>query len=106
MQKVEEIIEKILTQRKDLSREKILELMEKKKKDAEGLLSDEGAIRLIAQELLVKTDEKKLEGVSITDLYDGLNDVTLIGRVITVWPIQEFQRQDGFLGKVMRILIA
>ncbi|MEM3572076.1 MAG: OB-fold nucleic acid binding domain-containing protein, partial [Candidatus Bathyarchaeia archaeon] len=56
--------------------------------------------------LLVKTDEKKLEGVSITDLYDGLNDVTLIGRVITVWPIQEFQRQDGFLGKVMRILIA
>jgi replication factor A1 len=106
LQKTEEIIEKILIQRKDLSREKILELIEKKKKDAEGLLSDEGAARLVAQELLLKTEGEKPEGVLIADLYDGLNDVTLIGRVITVWPIQEFQRQNGTSGKIMRILMA
>lgn len=106
LEKAEEIIKKILIQRKDLTKEKILELIEKKKKDAEGLLSDEGAARLVAQELLVKTEEKKLEEISIGNLCDGLNDVTLIGRVITVWPIQEFQRMDGTLGKIMRILLA
>ncbi|MEM3061647.1 MAG: hypothetical protein QW265_04480, partial [Candidatus Bathyarchaeia archaeon] len=64
------------------------------------------AARLVAQELLIKTEGEKLEGVSISNLYDGLNDVTLIGRVITVWPTQEFQRPDGSLGKTMRVLIA
>ncbi|MEM3061646.1 MAG: hypothetical protein QW265_04475 [Candidatus Bathyarchaeia archaeon] len=38
MQKAEEIIEKILNERKDLSRDEILGLMEKKKKEAEEKL--------------------------------------------------------------------
>jgi len=103
---LESIIRKILEQRKDLTRKEVLDLIEVKKKEAHDLLSDEGAARLVAQDLLVKIEGRTFGEIKIVNLVTSLNDVTLTGRVVAQWPLQEFQKQDGTSGKLVRLIIA
>jgi len=106
LSETEQIIETILTHRRDLTREKLLALIEDKKKQAGDLLSDEGAARLVAQDLLIDMEAKRREELRIIDIVSGLNDVTIVGRVIVVWPAQEFKKTDGSTGKIVRFLLA
>jgi len=89
-----------------LTRERLLALIEDKKKQAGNLLSDEGATRLVAQDLLVEIEAKRMAEIGIIDLVTGLNDVTITGRVMVVWPAQEFRKSDGSTGKILRFLLA
>jgi len=102
---LEHIIERILDQRSDLSRESVLGLLERKKAEAQGLLSDEGAARLVAQDLLVRVDGRTFSEIKIADVVTNLNDVTLTGRVIAQWPLREFRKQDGTSGKLVRLVL-
>jgi len=89
-----------------LTREKLLALIGDKKNQAGDLLSDEGATRLVAQDLLIEMEAKRMEEIRITDLVTGLNDVTIAGRVMVVWPAQEFKKTDGSTGKILRFILA
>ena len=100
------IVGDILSKRRELSQEQILALIDEKKKEGRGLLSDEGAARLVAEELLIQTRGTDLGRMQVKDLVSGLNDITISGRVLMTWPPQQFQRRDGTPGRVMRILIA
>ena len=106
MDNVDEVVETILKQRKDLTKEAVLKLMENRKLEAGGFLSDEGAARLVAQDVLVKIGGKSSEEVHLEDLVSGLGDVTVTGLVLTVWPLQEFKRFDGTVGKMVRFATA
>jgi replication factor A1 len=99
------IIDEILSKRADLSPDQVRSLIEEKKRELPGFLSDEGAARLVAEELLIKTPGTQLGRMQVKDLVNGLNDVTISGRVLTAWAPQSFQRRDGALGKVMRLII-
>ena len=103
---VETIVENILSKRSELSQEQILALIEEKKREGRGLLSDEGAARLVAEELLIQTRGSDLARMQVKDLVPGLNDVTISGIVLLAWPPQDFQRKDGTPGRVMRIVLA
>jgi len=104
---MEDLIARILSQRKDLTRERIQELIGEKKHEAHDLLSEEGAARLVAEELLVETERAEtLPSISIAKLVAGLNDVTLTAKVEAVEPVKGFVRQDGSAGQVMRILLS
>ena len=104
---VQTIVEDILAKRRELSPEQILALIEEKKKEGHGLLSDEGAARLVAEELLIQTrGGSDLGRMQVKDLVSGLNDVNISGLVLMTWPPQQFQRRDGTPGRVMRVLIA
>jgi replication factor A1 len=103
---VETIVEDILSKRRELSQEQVLALIEEKKQEGHGLLSDEGAARLVAEELLIQTRGTELGRMRIKDLVPGLNDVTISGRILLIWPPQDFQRKDGTPGRVMRIVLA
>jgi len=103
---IEDLIGKILTQRKDLTRENIEKLIEEKKHEAQDLLSDEGAARLVAEELLVQTEPVAVPSMMVRDLVAGLNDVTLTGKVAASEPVKDFVRQDGSTGRVVRIVLA
>jgi replication factor A1 len=98
-------VENILTKRHDLSEDTILTLIEEKKKEGRGLLSDEGAARLVAEELLIQTRGTELGRMQLRDLVSGLNDVTVSGRVLMAWPPQKFQRRDGTPGRVLRLVL-
>ncbi len=69
------------------------------------MLSDEGAARLVAEELLIRTRGKELGRMQVQDLVSGLNDVTISGRVLLAWPPQGFQRRDGTPGRVMNLVL-
>jgi replication factor A1 len=104
---VRAIVEDILAKRPDLTEEQVQALVEEKKKEGRGLLSDEGAARLVAEELLVQTrgTSSELGRMQVKDLVSGLNDVTISGRILLSWPPQGFQRRDGSAGRVMRLII-
>lgn len=104
---IEMIIEKILQSRRDLAREDILKKIEEKKKIAEGFLTDESAVRIVASELGVEiTQESFRHEVLIKDLISGLNNVTIVGRITRIFPSQTFTRSDMVEGKVAHILVS
>ena len=102
---VQTIVNEILSKRAELSQEQVLTLIEEKKKEGRGLLSEEGAARLVAEELLIQTRGTELGRMQVKDLVSGLNDVTISGRVLLTWPPQQFQRKDGTPGRVMRLVL-
>lgn len=106
---LEQIVKQILLVRRDLSREEILKKIYEKKRSAEGYYIDEVAARIVASELGVDIPselETLPTEIPIENLVSGLNDVTVIGRVIIVYPVQAFQRPDLTEGKVARFLLA
>ncbi len=102
----EDVIKTILMHRKDLSREMVLDLVEKKKAESGGFLSDEGAAMLVAQDLNVEVEKERPAGIMIRDVVSGLSDVTVIGKITSVSVLQEFNRKDGSLGKALRFVLA
>jgi len=106
---LEQIIQQILMVRRDLSREDVLKKIYEKKRSAEDYFLDEVAARLVASDLGVEVpnaeDNLRTE-IAIKDLVSGLNDVTVVGRIIIIYPTQTFQHSDLTQGKVARLLLA
>lgn len=104
----EKIVQRILSSRPDLTHEEILERIKEKKKRAGGYFTDETAARIVASELGVEIHEEtpKFLKLSIRDLISGLNDVTVTGRVITVYPLRSFTRSNRTEGQLARLLVA
>lgn len=98
-------MEDIVSKRPDLTRDRVLGLIEEKKREGRGLLSDEGAARLVAEELLIQTQGTQPGRMQVKDLVSGLNDVSISGLVFMAWPPQQFQRRDGSQGRVMRLIL-
>jgi len=106
---LEQIVQQVLMVRHDLSREDVLKKIYEKKSSAEDYLLDEVAARLVASELGVEipsAEDTFRAEISVKDLVSGLNDVTVVGRVITAYPIQTFPRPDLTEGKVARLLLS
>ncbi|MHA1833203.1 MAG: OB-fold nucleic acid binding domain-containing protein, partial [Candidatus Baldrarchaeia archaeon] len=87
----EEIVEKVIIEKK-IPRWKLLELIEKKKEELGGLITDKSAAMLVAKELGLNLFDKFVsEGkIDINKLKPGMRNVTLIGRVLHIFPIREF----------------
>ena len=104
---IEAVIEKILQFRQNLTREEVLNRIKEKKKMAEGFLTDEAAVRIVASELGVEILQESFQHeVLIKDLISGLNNVTIVGRVTRIYPSQTFVRFDMTEGKVAHLLIS
>ena len=98
----EKILRAILNQRKDLDEQKLLSLIATRKEQAGGLLSEQGAAMLVAQDLHVEMQRVGMEDIRIQNLVTGLSDVSVVGRVTNLQPLQEFKRQGGAIGRVVR----
>jgi replication factor A1 len=108
MLSLEEVITQILSLRPDLTRKTVQEMIRRKMEGAGRLLTDEGAAYMLANELGVNlSDETALKTkIRIRDLIVGASDVTVTGRVIDVYPVTAFTRNDGTEGKVARLVIS
>ena len=101
----EEIIQQILSKHPEVDREQILENLETKKKKTGGLIADETLLRLIAAKYGVEILQKRVyRRLSISHLVAGLNDVTVTGRVVVVYPPRTFNGARS--GKVANLMIA
>ncbi len=106
---LENIVQQILVARRDLNRDEVLKRIYEKKRSAEDYFLDEVAARIVAAELGVEieNEEEAFSGeIAIKNLVSGLNDVTIAGRVIAIYPVQTFSRSDLTEGKVARSLLA
>jgi len=104
---LEAIINQILSSRSDLKREEVLEIIQNKKSDAGKFLTDETAARITASELGVKISKKQVNlKIQVKDIVSGLNDVSLTGKVVSVYPPKTFKRRDWTQGKLASMVIS
>ena len=104
---LEEIINQILSVRSDLNREQIFEKIKTKKAEAGNFLTDQTAARIVASELGVEISKKKFSlKIQIKDIMSGLNDVSLTGKVVSVYPVRTFKRKDWTEGKLGSLVVS
>ncbi len=96
MSEFENLIEKLLEQKSELTREVIEEqIKQKKEKIGAGYLTDQGAIFLIASDYGVTLSEPLKVEMSLKDLYAGAKEISLEIRVLNLSPAKQFSRKDG-----------
>jgi ssDNA-binding replication factor A large subunit len=101
----EELIQQILSKHSEVSRDQILESLEVEKEKTGGLIADETLLRLIAARYGIETVQRRpIRRLCISDLVAGLNDVTVTGRVVVVYPPRTFKGKRS--GKVANLIIA
>lgn len=103
---LEDIISKILSARPELTREKILEMIEARERSARGFLTKESAALSLAADLGIPVEFPFKSEMQIGSLVSGLKDVTVTGRIIYVSPLRKFMRWDGREGARRSIYIA
>ncbi|MFX1317191.1 MAG: hypothetical protein ACFE9T_15120 [Promethearchaeota archaeon] len=107
--KTEAYINKII-ENTGLTRNEIQQLVEEKKVELKGLISDEGALFIVAEELGVDVKEESkslLENIDIkvSDVTSNMKNITLIGRIKEIYDLFTFNRSDGGIGKVSSFLL-
>jgi ssDNA-binding replication factor A large subunit len=104
MVSVEEILSE-LGKSTNLSREDLLEKINRKQKDMSGLISFEGAAHLVAREFGLDLLEKSRRELQIKNIVPGLKKVNVCGRIFKISPIVGFTKQNGNKGKVVNLFI-
>jgi replication factor A1 len=103
----EEFIAAILAKRPELSEHQIQEMVMQEKERSGGLLCDETLLRLIAARYDVEVVKQVVEFSGILSsghLFAGLNDVSVEGRLVAVFPIRSFSSGEKS-GKLANLMI-
>lgn len=89
------MLQYLTQQRSDLTIDKLRSLIEEKKqKIGAGYLTEQGALFLVAADLGISLDQQR-SPVRISDVYVGAKDVTLYGRILTIYSPRQFARKDN-----------
>jgi replication factor A1 len=100
----ENLLNQILAKNPGMPRDELLSMVERKKLESHGLLSDEGAVRLLAQQLAGLSGQSvNISDVRISSVQAGLSDATISGEILSISQLREFQRSDGSVGKLVRV---
>ena len=96
MSESQNLIDKLLEQKSELTKEIIdQKIAEKKEKIGAGYLTDQGALFLIASDYGVTLTESPKTEINLKDLYAGAKDISLETRVLNLSPTKQFSRKDG-----------
>ena len=96
MSEFENLLNKLLEQKPDLTRSEIEEkIKQKKEKIGAGYLTDQGAIFLIASDFGISLSEPLKIEMRLKDLYVGAKEISLETRVLNMSPAKQFSRKDG-----------
>ena len=101
----EEIIQSVLFKCPEVTRTQLLEAFEIEKGKTGGLIEDETLLRLIAVRHGVEVPQTKTYNcsLSISLLVPKLNDVTVSGRIVAVYPVKSYEGKQS--GKYASLLI-
>lgn len=100
---VEEIAS-LISEKFGKSKEDVIKEIEEKEKEFAGLVSREGAAKLVAREYGISTDEYT-KFLPLSELVGGMKNVSVKGRVFRIYPPKEFKRKDGSVGRIATIII-
>jgi replication factor A1 len=101
MQNYELLIDRI-AKSAGLEREEVERKVEAKKAKLSGLISKEGAAQIIAAELGINFENQDLK---ISELMPGMRKVNVVGKVISLFPVREYEK-NGRSGKVVNFILA
>src|SRR5690242_21392667 len=99
----ESLVHQILAKNPGMSQEEFFAMVERKKLESHGLLSDEGAVRLLPQQLAGLSGQSSISDLRISSVQAGLSDATVSGEILSISQLREFQRSDGSVGKLVRV---
>ena len=105
MLSLDEILQE-LEKKTKLTREELELRIKRKKEELSDLISLEGAAHLVARELGVELPISSRREVKIENLNKGMRGINVKGRVIKIFPIREFERDDKTKGRVCNLLIS
>jgi replication factor A1 len=89
------MIESLQNQKPEISADQLRELIdEKKRKIGAGYLTDQGALFLVAADLGISLGNIKRGYGTIKDLFVGAKDVSIVGRIMNIYPTHKFFRKD------------
>ncbi|MDO8517642.1 MAG: hypothetical protein Q7S33_05970 [Nanoarchaeota archaeon] len=101
MQNYDLLIERI-AKSSGLDKAEIEKRIEAKRAKLSGLISKEGAAQIISAELGISLDNIELK---ISELMPGMKKVNLIGKVINLFPVREYNKNNRS-GKIGSLIIA
>ncbi len=92
-----------------LTRSEIHNKVEEKKSELKGLISDEGALFLIAKEFGVDVSNENIDlikdiEINISDISLNMKNITLIGRIKEIYSVYEFNKENqekGYVGSFL-----
>jgi replication factor A1 len=100
------MLELVLKQRPELSPEQVRDLIdEKKRRVGAGYLTDQGALFLVAADLGISFDSIPKAQSGLKDIYVGAKEVTVVGRIMNVYPVYKFTRKESNETAATRTLI-
>ncbi|HSB83662.1 MAG TPA: single-stranded DNA-binding protein [Nitrosarchaeum sp.] len=96
MTEFDNLVDKLLEQKPELTRKDIEEqIKHKKEKIGAGYLTDQGALFLIASDFGISLSGPLKVEMGLKDLYSGAKEISLETRVLNVSPAKQFSRKDG-----------
>lgn len=76
--------------------------VEAKQAKLAGLISKEGAAQIIAAELHISFDKQTIK---ISQVVPGMRKINLVGRIITLFPVKEYNK-NGRSGRIGSFILA
>jgi hypothetical protein len=95
---------KEISEKSGTSIEDIKKQIEEKQDELSGLVSEEGAMHIVARELGVNLLKEKKRDFKISNLVSGLRAVDIIGKIMNITDVREFER-NGKKGQVLNITL-
>ncbi|NVM19233.1 MAG: DUF2240 family protein [Candidatus Lokiarchaeota archaeon] len=107
--KTEAYIKKIIEET-GLSKNEIQTLVEEKKEELKGLISEEGALFVIAKELGVDVASENQEllnevELNISDITVNMKNIVIVGRIKDIYNVNSFNKSNGETGYVGAFLL-
>lgn len=101
---LEDILSEIEKQT-DVSKKELLEKVDKRYQELEGLITKDGAAYLVARDLGIDLPNtaRKLQ---MKNIVAGMRNVNILGRIFRISSVNEFVRQDGGKGRVVNIFLS
>lgn len=91
-----------ISQQSGLASDEIERRVEAKRAKLAGLISKEGALQVIAAELNISFDK---QSIKISQIVPGMRKINLIGKVINLFPIREYNK-NGRSGRIGSFILA
>lgn len=90
------MMELVMKQKPELGADRIKDLIEeKKRKVGAGYLTDQGALFLVAADLGISFESIPKNQGGLKDLYIGAKDVSVVGRIMNIYPVYKFTRRES-----------
>jgi replication factor A1 len=100
------MLEIMLKQKPELTPEQIRDMIdEKKRKVGAGYLTDQGALFLVAADLGISFDSVPKAQSGLKDIYVGAKEVTVVGRIMNLYPVHTFTKRESNEQAATRTLV-